>query len=104
MKRLFPFIFLLVIFAPGCVEHFISVNVQPDGSYVMEFISRGDSTDVFDDDFSHPTEGKNWAQHVWTERTEDDTTWIMETRGYLETGDKFISSHDAIGVLLHPVR
>ena len=103
MKRLFPFIILLVIFAPSCVEHFISVNVQPDGSYILEFISRGDSTDVFDDDFPHPTEGKNWAQHLWTERTEDDTTWIMETRGYLETGDKFVSSHDAIGVLLHPV-
>ena len=50
MKRLFPCIFFLVIFSPGCVEHFISVNVQPEGSYIMEFISRGDSTDLFDDD------------------------------------------------------
>ena len=103
MKMLFPFIIFIVIFAPSCVEHFISVNIQPDGSYKLEFISRGDSTDVFDDDFPHPTEGKNWAKHIWTERSEDDTTWIMETRGYLKAGEKFVSSHNNIGALLHPV-
>ena len=91
MKRLFPFIFLLVVLTPGCVEHFISINIQPNGAYTMEFISRGDSTDVFDDDFPHPTAGKRWAQHVWTEKSEDDTTWIMETRGYLESEEQFIS-------------
>jgi len=103
MKKLFPHIFFVVFFTMGCVEHFIYVNVQPDGSYILEFISRGDSTDIFDDDFPHPTEGKNWAQHVWTERNEDDTTWIMETRGYLVTGDKFISSQESKGTLLHPI-
>ena len=103
MKRLALYIFFVVFFTTGCVEHFISVNVQPDGSYLLEFISRGDSTDIFDDDFPHPAEGKNWAQHIWTERTKDDTTWIMETRGYLVTGDKFISSHEPKGTLIHPI-
>ena len=79
MKRLFSFIFLLVIFAPSCVEHFISVNVQPDGSYILEFISRGDSTDLFDDDFPHTTEGKHWAQHIWKElKTIQPGSWKPE--------------------------
>ena len=85
------------------MEHFISINVQPNGAYTLEFISRGDSSDVFDDDFPHPTAGKRWAQHIWTEKSDDDTTWIMETRGYLDPGNKFNSSHDAIGALIHPV-
>ena len=103
MKKSVLFFFLIVVLVPGCVEHFILINVQPGGGYTLEFISRGDSTDVFNDDFSHPTAGKRWTQHVWTEKSEDDTTWIMETRGYFELGDKFVSSHDAIGTLFHPV-
>ena len=64
MKKFTLFFFLIVVLVPGCVEHFILINVQPGGGYTLEFISRGDSTDVFNDDFSHPTAGKRWTQHV----------------------------------------
>lgn len=103
MNKIFSLIILILAFSTGCVEHFISINVQPSGAYTLEFISRGDSTDIFDDDFPHPTAGKRWAQHVWTEKSDKDTTWIMETRGYLEPGHRFVAPGEGLGALLHPV-
>ena len=97
------FILAMLVFIPGCVEHFIFINVKPDAGYKIEFISKGDSTDVFDDDFPHPTAGDKWAKHIWSDRTKDDTTWIMETRGYIQSGVSFNILNDGIGSLIHPV-
>jgi len=102
MIKQIAFISVLCLGVFGCVEHFISVHIQPNGSYSIEFISRGDSTDMFDDDFPHPTAGEKWAQHVWSNRTKDDTTWIMETRGFIDSQSPFLSSGGGAGALIHP--
>ena len=47
-------VLLVGIFAPSCVEHLVTIRVYPDGRYLMNFVSRGDSTDVFNEDFPHP--------------------------------------------------
>ncbi len=103
MNKTLPVLFFFMVMLSGCVEHFISINVHPDGAYTLEIISRGDSTDIFDDDFPHPAGGKRWSQHIWSDRTDKDTTWIMETRGYIERDMKLMSSDEELGALIHPL-
>ena len=47
MKKLF-IISSLILFMQGCVEHFITINIHSNGGYTIEYISEGDSIDVFD--------------------------------------------------------
>jgi hypothetical protein len=56
----------------------ITIRVLPDGHYTMRFHSRGDSADVFNEDFPHPATGE-WSQSS-VEDDEDDT-WIQITHG-----------------------
>lgn len=87
----------------GCVETLISVKVHPDGRYTMNFITKGDSTDVFNHDFPHPT-GPNWNTHVKKEVRDDDDIWTMSTKGIVTNSYIFTSRNDSLTVLQHPIQ
>ena len=44
----------------SCVENRIYINLHPDKQTYFKFESRGDSTDVFDQDFLHPKNIPGW--------------------------------------------
>jgi hypothetical protein len=84
------------------VEHLITVRVLPDGRYTMKFVTRGDSTDVFNDDFPHPF-GSPWTTHIATEIKNEETTWIMETSGLLSGPVAFAAGESSPIQLAHPI-
>jgi hypothetical protein len=84
------------------VEHLITVRVLPDGRYTMKFVTRGDSTDVFNDDFPHPF-GSPWTTHIATEIMNEETTWIMETSGLLSGPVAFAAGESSPIQLAHPI-
>jgi len=48
-------LFIMVCFLSfACVENIITINLDPNGQSYFRFHSRGDSLDIFNDDFSHP--------------------------------------------------
>jgi len=67
-----------------CVETLITIKVFPSGQYLAHFTTRGDSADVFDVDFPHPT-GDQWATTVRQETTTDDSNliWVRESEALL---------------------
>ena len=95
-------ILLVGIFAPSCVEHLVTIRVYPDGRYLMNFISRGDSTDVFNEDFPHPF-GDPWITKLDTEISDDERTWIMSTSGLLSGPTAFSASRNSLVELAHPI-
>jgi len=99
--------FVILTFAgilfTSCVETLIFVSVHPDGHYTMNFISKGDSTDVFNNDFPHPA-GLDWNTHVTKEKRDDDDIWIMSTKGIITNSYIFTSRNDSLTVLQHPIQ
>ena len=95
-------ILFVCLFAPSCVEHLITIRVFPDGRYLMDFVSRGDSTDVFNEDFPHPF-GDPWVTNIETEITDDEKTWIMNTSGLLYVPPAFSSGHSSLVEVAHPI-
>lgn len=87
----FPF---LIFFSLHCVETLITVRVFPDGRFSMEMLSRGDSTDVFDRDFKHPS-GPEWTSTIDQEQGEDEVVWSLNSFSILEGGDAY---HPEVGV------
>ena len=67
---------LIGLVFPSCVEHLVTVRVLPDGRYTMKFVTKGDSTDVFNDDFPHPF-GNPWTTQIATEIKDEETAWII---------------------------
>ena len=53
--KLYTLSLIIPLLLPGCVENIISINIHPDGKSYFKFHSRGDSLDIFDNDFTHPT-------------------------------------------------
>ena len=54
-------LYLPVIFMVfSCVENRIYIHLHPDQQTYFKFESRGDSTDVFDQDFLHPKNIPGW--------------------------------------------
>ena len=39
----------------SCVENVITIHILPDGQTFLQIVSTGDSTDIIDGDFQHPT-------------------------------------------------
>ena len=95
-------ILIVCFFAPSCVEHLVTIRVFPDGRYFMNFVSRGDSTDVFNEDFPHPF-GDPWITKIDTEISDDETTWIMSTSGLLSGPTAFSSGNNSLVELAHPI-
>jgi len=87
----------------GCVETLITVQVFPDGRYSMSFLTKGDSTDVFNHDFPHPS-GTSWITKIEKELVEEDEIWIMKTNGIAEGALLFTSRDDSLTALQHPVQ
>ena len=93
---------LIGLVFPSCVEHLITVRVLPDGRYTMKFVTKGDSTDVFNDDFPHPF-GNPWTTQIATEIKDEETTWIMETSGLLSGPVAFSTGESSPVQLAHPI-
>ncbi len=87
----------------GCVETLISVKVYPDGRYTMNFITKGDSSDVFNHDFPHPA-GPDWNTHITKEKRDDDDIWTMSTQGIITQSYIFTSRNDSLTTLQHPIQ
>jgi len=95
-------ILLIGLVFPSCVEHLVTVRVLPDGRYTMKFVTKGDSTDVFNDDFPHPF-GNPWTTQIATEIKDEETTWIMETSGLLSGPVAFSAGESSPVQLAHPI-
>jgi hypothetical protein len=87
----------------SCVEHLISVRVHPDGNYLVQITTRGDSSDVFDDDFPHPAQSAVWDRRVSREPGENEPVWVMETRGLVGGTTRFIPADGDPAPLRHPI-
>jgi|TARA_B100001996_G_scaffold293111_1_gene233283 hypothetical protein len=92
-------LFIMVCFLSfACVENIITINLDPNGQSYFRFHSRGDSLDIFNDDFSHPKDSMinistisidndNWS-HI-TEISFDDSTYVFSNNDSLPLGYKF---------------
>ncbi|MFQ6678807.1 MAG: hypothetical protein ACE5D0_10920 [Fidelibacterota bacterium] len=99
-------ILILAIFGilfTGCVETLFSIKVFPDGRYSMFIRTQGDSTDVFNNDFPHPS-GLAWTTKLEKEQNENEDIWIMETNGIAEGALLFTSRDDSLIALQHPIQ
>ena len=88
---------------PGCVENIISINIHPNEKSYFKFHSKGDSLDIFDNDFTHPIktlynrpqrELKEENLHNWFQTAEvflDDSMHIFQTAGTPSLGYKYES-------------
>ena len=97
------FITLSALFLIGCVENLIFVQVHPDGQYSMLFRTRGDSTDVFNNDFPHPS-GAQWDTQIQKEINDDADIWTMLTKGMISGSYIFTSRSDSLTSLQHPIQ
>ena len=101
--KLFTLSLIIPLLLPGCVENIISINIHPDGEFYFNFHSRGDSLDIFDDDFTHPIttlynrpqkELKEGGSNNWFQTTEvflDDSVNIFQTARTPSLGYKYES-------------
>ena len=73
---------ILILFS--CVENRIFIQLHPDGQTYFRFESRGDSADVFDQDFLHPRDFPGWATSAKVVEKDDNKNWIVSTEGLLQ--------------------
>jgi len=92
-----------ILLFTSCVETLITVQVFPDGRYSMSFLTKGDSTDVFNHDFPHPS-GTSWITKIEKELVEEDEIWVMKTTGVAEGALLFTSRDDSLTALQHPIQ
>jgi len=71
----------LILFS--CVENRIFIQLHPDGQSYFKFESHGDSTDVLDNDYLHPSYLDGWSSSVKVIKHDDDNDWVMTTEGIL---------------------
>ena len=80
--KLFTLSLIIPLLLPGCVENIISISIHPDGKSYFKFHSRGDSLDIFDNDFTHPTKTLyNRPQRELKE--ESSNNWFQTTEVFL---------------------
>ena len=101
--KLFTLSLIVPLLLPGCVENIISISIHPDGKSYFKFHSRGDSLDVFDNDFTHPIktlynkpqrEMEEENSNNWFQTTEvflNDSVHIFQTAGTPSLGYKYES-------------
>ena len=89
--KLFTLSLIVPLLLSGCVENIISISIHPDRKSYFKFHSRGDSLDIFDNDFTHPIktlynrpqrELKEKNSNNWFQTTEvflDDSVHIFQT-------------------------
>ncbi|NOZ73808.1 MAG: hypothetical protein GXO90_00280 [FCB group bacterium] len=70
----------------GCVEHILQIGILPDGSSHLIFSSKGDRTDVFDDDLPHPGD---WMHDTTWTMDNEDTIWVL-TSQYFSADSQFL--------------
>lgn len=99
VKHLF-YLGFLSLFGLQCVETIVTIRVLPDGNYTMRFHSRGDSTDVFDDDFPHPVDD-NWSRAFHKNEGEDNETWTLTTHGLFSGKMSFPEKPDSVVHFIH---
>ena len=99
--KLFTLSLIIPLLLPGCVENIISISIHPDGKSYFKFHSRGDSLDIFDNDFTHPTrtlysrpqkELKEEGSNNWFQTTEvflDDSLHIFQIAGTPSLGYRY---------------
>ena len=99
--KLFTLSLIIPLLLPGCVENIISISIHPDGKSYFKFHSRGDSLDIFDNDFTHPTktlynrpqkELKEEGSNNWFQTTEvflDDSMHIFQIAGTPSLGYRY---------------
>ena len=101
--RLFTLSLIIPFLLIGCVENIISISIHPDGKSYFKFYSRGDSLDIFDNDFTHPIKTPynkpqrelskenldNWFQT--TEMFLDDSAHIFQAAGTPSLGYQYKS-------------
>ena len=99
--KLFTLSLIIPLLLPGCVENIISISIHPDGKSYFKFHSRGDSLDIFDNDFTHPTktlynrpqrELKEESSNNWFQTTEvflDDSMHIFQKAGTPSLGYRY---------------
>ncbi len=85
----------------GCVETLITVQVFPDGRYAMEIFSQGDSLDIFNQDFPHPS-NENWASNLDRRLQDEEVIWSMKSLAVLEGANAFNIS-DLPGPVKHRI-
>ena len=78
----YHFLPIILIFF-SCVENRIFIQIHPDGQSYFKFESRGDSTDVLDNDYLHPSYLDGWSSSVKVIKHDDDNNWVMTTEGIL---------------------
>ena len=74
---------LLMMLLFGCVENLINIRIFPDGSATLQYTTKGDSTDVFDMDFPHPTDEQIWATKTSKQFVDETWIWTQSTVGTL---------------------
>ena len=78
LKNIYVFLPLVIFFHTSCVENIIFIQVYPDGQTYFKFISRGDSTDINDQDFQHPFKD-DITIHSSSHITKKDSIWEITT-------------------------
>ena len=80
----------------SCVENRIYIHLHPDQQTYFKFESRGDSTDVFDQDFLHPKNIPGW--NALSKMVEKDAkkNWFLITEGTLEDTSHIFFHNDRI--------
>ena len=78
------------------MENIIFIQVYPDGQTYFKFISRGDSTDINDQDFQHPFKDDitmNSSSHI----TKTDSIWKLQQKQYTKTLFLYLNLKTALG-------
>ena len=78
LKNIYVFLPLVIFFHTSCVENIIFIQVYPDGQTYFKFISKGDSTDINDQDFQHPFRD-DITIHSSSHITKKDSIWEITT-------------------------
>ena len=75
-----PIIFMVF----SCVENHIYIHLHPDQQTYFKFESRGDSSDVFDQDFLHPKNILGWNSLSKMVKKGAENNWYLITEGILK--------------------
>ncbi|MEE9167841.1 MAG: hypothetical protein V3U24_10345 [Candidatus Neomarinimicrobiota bacterium] len=84
-------IVLLCLTLSSCVENIIHIQIHPRGDYSVKFTARGDSTDLFNDDFVIPT-GAGWKTVRSIEEEDDDEKYVIESTRHVRRGGQLPSN------------
>lgn len=79
----------ILIHFSGCVENLITIRVLPDGRSSVHFLSKGDSTDIFNHDFLHPS-GQQWKSNFESEFIDKTVIWDHNTSGLVKPNTEII--------------